>query len=120
MSGFLLFLFKLSLVIAGFLLAGKLWPEEARKFPLRNGAFFYIPVVANNDWKFNLFMGTLITLNIFLTVRFGKDWSDGKRAMLFFLLLIGEVGFLTPLVAYLTHHGAPRLPLRTSSSPASP
>ena len=120
MSGFLLFLFKLSLIIAGFLLVGKRWPEEARKFPLRGGAFFYIPVVANNDWKFNLFMGTLVTFNILLTILVGKRWSEGKRAVLFFLLLLAELALLTLLAACFKYHGAPRLPLRTSSSPVSP
>ena len=49
MSGFLLFLFKFSLIIAGLHLAGKLWPEESKRFPLKGGAFFYIPAVVNRN-----------------------------------------------------------------------
>ncbi len=120
MNGFFLFFFKLSLVVVGMFLVGKLWPEEFRKFPFRGGIFFYIPAIVNGNWKFTLFMAALITVNIFLTVLIGKRWSEGKRAVLFFLLLFVELVFLTFLAVYFKHYRASRLPLRTFSSPASP
>lgn len=118
------FFLKLVLVISAlFLLNGisrRFWPEESERFPLKGSFFLFLPVVVGKDWKFNLVFAALLIFNGFITIRVGKERSEGERFMIFFLLLITEIVLVAPLFAFLTSRIVLHLPLRTSSTPAFP
>ena len=118
------FFFKLALVASAFFLLNRLlrkfWPEESERFPLKGIFFLFLPVVVGKNWRFNLCFAVFLIFNAFLTIRVGKERSEGERFMIFFLLLITELVLVTLLFAFLRSRIALRLPLSTSSTSAFP